>query len=273
MTATHTAGPAAAGTARPHTPGAATQSVGLATMALAPAVMFVAGAAAGADLVEGVPFVVVGGLLAGGALLVRRPRTWATVVGLVLTALAVLGGFWLAFGVTAVQSPADFVPGVAFVLGTMLALVGGIQALRSRHAVTVVAPTTGEARARLLALGAVTLALVVSLTANMLGRTSVDATTAASATPVAMAGFEFTTTEVTVAVATPTLLVRNGDAFLHDLALPDHGVQVTVPPGSEALVDLSGLAPGRYTFYCTLHSDTTDPDPTTAGMAGTLVLE
>lgn len=273
MTATHRVGPAAAGSTREHTPGALTQVVGLLTMAVAPLTMFVAGAVTGADLAEGVPFLVIGLVLVGVAALARGTRTWPTVVGLVVTVLAVLAGFWLAFGLTAIQSPADFVPAVAFVIGVVASLVGGVQALRARQAPVVPTATAGETRTRILALAAVAIALLASVAANLLGRTTVDATAAADATPVTMGSFVFTTDAVTVPAHAPALVVRNSDVFLHDLALPDHGVQVTVPPGSEALVDLSGLAPGRYTFYCTLHSDTTDPDPATAGMAGTLVIE
>ncbi len=68
-------------------------------------------------------------------------------------------------------------------------------------------------------------------------------------------------------------MVRNDDAFLHDLVLPDHDLAVTASAGSERLLDVSSLPPGSYTFYCTLHSDTSDPNPETAGMAATLVVD
>ena len=259
---------------RPHVAGTRTQVVGLALLALAPLTMFAIGSAVGVAAEESLPFVVIGLVLAAAAVVAGRFGTWAKVLGLVLTVAAVLAGFWMAFGLAAVASPGDFVPGVLFVLGVVLSLTGGIQAIAGRRSAPVTTATRGEGRARLVAVVAVGLAVVASTTANLVGRETVDPAVATAATPVTMDALEFTSGEVAVAGgADAALLVRNQDGFVHDLEIPGAVDAVLVNPGSEVLVDISGLASGSYTFYCTLHSDTSDPDPASAGMAGTLVVQ
>lgn len=273
MTATH-ASNVAPGTGRAHAPGAFTQATGLGLLALAPVAMFAVGASTGADLGEGVVFLVIGAILAVAAVLAVTARTWSKVVGLVLTVLAALGGFWLAFGLLAPTSPTDFVVGAMFVTGVVLSVAGGVQAIRRRGA-PVTTATRGEQRARTAAIAITAVALVASLGTNLLTRTSVSEAAAEGASPVTMRGFEFATSSVTIASGEDArVLVSNSDPFLHDFAIPDAGIEaVTVAPGSQTLVDLSGLAAGTYTFYCTLHSDTGIADPEDAGMAGTLVVE
>lgn len=261
-------------TGHAHAAGARTQVVGLVLLALAPLTMFAIEVVAGFDASEYIIPLIFGVVLLVVAWCAGRFGTWSKVLGIVLTVLIVLAGFWLAFGLSAIQSPADFVPGVLFVLGVGMSLTGGIQAIRARNRPAVIGATPGEGRARLIAVTVVVLAVVVSVTVHLAGRQTVDAAAAADATPVTMDAFEFATAEVTVAAGPDAaLLVSNRDAFLHDLAIPSHDLAVTVTPGSQKLLDVTGLAAGTYTFYCTLHSDTSDPDPTTAGMAGTLVVQ
>lgn len=273
MTATH-ASNVAPGTRRGHAPGAWTQATGLGLLGLTPLAMFAVAAATGSELADLVPFLVIGIVLGAGALAAAVAGTWAKVLGLVLTVLGALGGFWIAFGLTAPQAPADFVPGTMFVVGVVLSVVGGVQAIRRRGA-PVGTATRGEARARTAAVAITAIALVASLGANLLTRTTVSGAAAEGASPVTIRGFEFATSSITVASGDDAqVLVSNSDPFLHDFAMPEQGVAaVAIAPGSQALVDVSGLAPGTYTFYCTLHSDTGVADPEEAGMAGTLVVE
>jgi plastocyanin len=255
--------------------GSRRQTLGLTLAALAPAVMFLVGALTGLDAGEAMIFPVIAAVLGATAWATTRFGTWATVLGIVLTALAAFAGFWIAFGLAAPASPGDFVPAILFVLGVVLSLAGGVQALVSRRRGRfATAPTETDTRTRVVAVGLVGLAVVGSSVANLTGRTTVDAADAEGATEVEMVGFEFAEPTVTVAGGEgAALLVRNGDGFLHDLTLPDHDLGVTVIPGSEDLLDVSSLAAGSYTFYCTLHSDTAEPDAEAAGMAGTLVVE
>lgn len=249
-------------------PGAGAQGIGLTLLGLAPLTMFVVGALAGMDIGEGAPFAVIGLLLIGAGWLAVRYGTWSKIVGIVLTLLGALGGFWMAFGITHVNSPGDFVPAVLFLSGVGLSLYGGVRAIVRRRAVG----RDDVRRLRTIAFGLAAVALVASVAANLLTRTTIDPALAAAATEVDMYDFEFVPGSVTV-TGDATLLVRNRDAFLHDLAIPAVDQKVTVAPGSEALVDLTGIAAGTYTFYCTLHSDTSDADPNTAGMAGQLIVE
>lgn len=265
---------AAAEIGRTRAAGAHTQVVGLVLLALAPLTMFTVELVAGFEASELMIPLTIGVLLLAGAWCAGRSGTWSKVLGIVLTVLTVLAGFWLAFGLSAIQSPADFVPGLLFVLGVGMSLTGGIRAIRARNQPAVNGATASEGRARRIAVTVVVLGAVVSVAVHLTGRETVDAAAATGATPVTMAAFEFATTEVTVAGGPDAaLLVSNRDAFMHDLAIPDQDLAVTVTPGSQKLLDVAGLAAGTYTFYCTLHSDTGDPDPTTAGMAGTLVVQ
>jgi cytochrome c oxidase subunit 2 len=73
---------------------------------------------------------------------------------------------------------------------------------------------------------------------------------------VTMAGF--TPGDITVAAnRVSTLRLVNPDSNMHtdgggvhQLAIPDLGIDVKVQPRSEALVVIPAVAPGRYAFYC-----------------------
>ena len=62
------------------------------------------------------------------------------------------------------------------------------------------------------------------------------------------------------------LLIQNSDPFVHDFTLDDLDIAVSIGPGSEALVDLTGLTAGTYDYICSLHSDGE------TGMVGTIVI-
>ncbi len=253
--------------------GARTQILGLALAGLGAGVMLVIGLATGAPLDEASFLMIPLALAAVAVGLAWRFGTWARVLGVVISLLVGLALFWTAFGLAAIDSPADFVPGVMVPMGTVLGLVGGVRSLVGRRPVAS-EPSPTESRTRTIAAAVVLLAVIIASAANLLTRDSVAAAAASGATPVSMGSFVFEPATFTVAAGEDAqLLVTNDDAFLHDLALPEQDLAVTVSPGSEALLDVSSLAPGAYTVYCTLHSDTGDPDADTAGMAGTLVVE
>lgn len=208
-----------------------------------------------------------------GAWLTTRFGAWANVVGLVIALAGALFLFWTAFGLAAPDSFVDFMAGVGVPIGLLLAVVGGLAAIVARRRGRVqVEPTRGELRVVRVVLVVVTAVLAVSGVLTMLGRGGVDATVAAGATEVDMAGFAFVPAEIVVGASDPRLVVANRDAFLHDLAVPALDAIVRVTPGSSELLDLAGAVPGTYTVYCTLHSDTSIDDPVEAGMAGTLVI-
>ncbi len=86
-----------------------------------------------------------------------------------------------------------------------------------------------------------------------------------------LAWWDVPTAAVLLVAALATLalpmLVHNADAFVHDFTLEALEIDVTIGPGSDALVDLSAAAPGTYDYFCSLHSDGTD------GMRGTVTIE
>lgn len=208
------------------------------------------------------------------AFLQWRFGTWATVLGLVTSALAGLSMFWAVFGLSTPGSILDFVGGITIPLGTVLGIVGSAAALvQKRRGRTTTTATLGERRIVRVVAGIVAVAVVGSALVSFTGREQVDAAAAAGAVDVAMAGSKFTPATIESA-AGGKLLVRNNDAFAHDFAVPALGIEaIALNPGSSALVELGGAAAGTYTAYCTLHSDTDVADAEEAGMAATLIVK
>lgn len=192
-------------------------------------------------------------------------RLWARIVGLVATIGIVLFAFWIAFGVFQPFSPIEFIAGLAFFLGAVLALYGGIATIVAGSRGTT-GPTRGEGWIRTGVLGVMGVASVISIVGFFLTRTTVSEAEAAGATPLEMTKVEFVPSASKLS-AGGSLFVSNSDPFAHDFTLDDFDLRVYVGPGSEAIVDLAGLPPGTYTYYCSLHSDGTD------GMLGTVTIE
>lgn len=255
--------------------GARTQELGLRLVVLGVALLFVLGVISGLAVAdEGMFLLVILAATGLGVFLVRRFGTWARAVGIVLSLGAGFMLFWTAFGLFAPASFGDFVPGLAVPIGALLGAIGGIVSLVSGRRGTATADgTPGERRFDRAVVGLIAVAAAMSLALTLLGRETVDAAAAAGAAPVTMTGFEFDPGSVEVAAGEGArIVVHNRDAFLHDLTIPDVG-EVTVTPGSGAILDVSSLAPGTYTFYCSLHSDMDESDPKTAGMAGTVIVQ
>jgi plastocyanin len=226
-------------------------------------------------------FVIVGFLLLGGedasfglvlgAILIattfvvwKVDKTWARVVGLVVTLGVGLMMWWMVFGILQVFSPIEFTVGLMFLLGILLALVGGIRAVirgrRGAAGLTRVPP-----RLRKGTLGLIGLAAVISIAGFLFTRQSVSEAEAAGATALLMADFEFDPATTSIASG-ETLLVTNTDPFAHDFTLDQAGIYVHFGPGDEAVIDVSDLPPGTYQYYCSLHSDGTE------GMMGTITI-
>jgi plastocyanin len=198
-------------------------------------------------------------------LLWRYDRLWARIVGLVATIGIVLFAFWLAFGVFQPFSPIEFIAGLAFFLGVILSLYGGVATIVSgRRGAT--GPTRGEGWIRTAVAVVMGVASVISIVGFFVTRTTVSEAEAAGATPVSMSKVEFDPSASTISTD-GSLFVSNNDPFAHDFTLDDLDLSVYVGPGSEAIVDFAGAAPGTYTYYCSLHSDGT------TGMVGTITIE
>jgi plastocyanin len=204
--------------------------------------------------------------IVGGAAFVtwRFDTQWARALGLVGTVLA-LGGFFLGFGIFQVFSPIEFVLGLAYVTGWVLSLVGGIRAiLASRKDRT--GPSLRESRTPVVVLGVIGVAAVVSVAGFLVTRQTVSAEEAAGATEIDMTNFEFEPGTSSLA-AGATILVKNSDPFAHDFTLDEFDISERLGPGSEVLIDLAGVTPGTYTYFCSLHSDGGE------GMIGTIVID
>jgi plastocyanin len=187
----------------------------------------------------------------------RLGRTWTHAVAVAATLVMAAFTWWTVFGLSHPASLLDFVPGVWVVLGVVSSLVGNIGAIVRRRSPRPLAAT--EARIIRLVAAIAVVAVVVSGTLALVTRSPIDPATAPDATSVEMAGFAFEPAVIEVD-AGGQLLVHNRDAFVHDLAVPAVDLHVDVLPGSSGLVDVPE-APGSYVVYCTLHSDTSDPDP------------
>jgi plastocyanin len=203
-----------------------------------------------------------------------RSGTWARILGLVVGVAAAVLLSWTLAALAAVDSVIDFGLGLGVTVGVVLAIGGGGAALLSaRRGRLATAATPVEQRIVRGVVAVLGLALAVSATVTLAGRGGVDPGTAQGATSVEMVGFEFHPEEIVVDGASARLLVRNADAFLHDLSIPELGTEVVrVTPGATVTVDLQGAAPGTYVVYCTLHSDTATDDPGEDDMTALLVV-
>lgn len=251
-------------------------SLGFLLVASAMILWIAGGMIAGQAMGEELP--IFGGIILAalvGAFVVRRLGTAGKIIGIVL-ALATLSMMpFVAPSLTAPGAFVDFSGAVMLTVGALSALGFGIASVVRRKELHAAA-TPGESTAMRVMLAIVALALVVSAVLNFTSRTSVDASAAAGASSVSFESFEFASTEGPITVAageSAKLIVHNGDAFVHNLAIPALGVEpVVVNPGSEKLIEFSAQA-GTYTMYCTLHADTAKTDPREAGMAATLIVE
>lgn len=195
----------------------------------------------------------------------RFDTLWSRIVGIVGTVVILLTSFWLAFGVFHPFSPIEFVSGLAFFIGVVLSLVGGVMAIVAGRRGKV-GQSRGEARIRPVVFGVLGIAAVVSVVGFMATKTTVSDADAAGAVVVDMVEFEFNP-EATAVPAGGTVLLTNSDLFVHDFTLDEFDIAVTVGPGSEALVNIPAASPGTYGYICSLHSDGE------TGMKGTLTID
>ena len=223
-----------------------------------------AAASAGFALV----FIVAGLLVAG---LVWRFGRWTLILGALL-AFALLGlvGPVSLFTLGHPESASDFVPIALALAGALLGLAGSVAAIvqwRRRNA-----RADGTPIERLMlrgALGMIALAVLFSIVLTLASHTSVSAAAKAGATSVQLKNFAFAPNALQVkAGETVRLVVRNDDQSLHTFTLPQAGVNVSVPPGSEKVIEFTAPASGTYQWYCIPHSSANGS--TRQGMTGTL---
>lgn len=155
-------------------------------------------------------------------------------------------------------------------LGLLLGIGGSVAGIVTRNRVE----EEGAARGHRLATAALAVAAIAVVTSGALaltGRERVDPAATGGSAVATMAQMAFTEGTVEIAAGAPAdVLVRNDDAVVHTFTVPELGIDQTVGPGSDALVEVTA-DPGSYTFYCKPHANLSEPNPARAGMAGTLV--
>ncbi len=228
-------------------------------------------------LITGIPFsdasffIVPIVLAAVGAALAWRFATWGQVAGLVLGLAGGVMVFWLFFGIFVPASFVEFTTAVGFTIGVFLTIGGGVAAIRRRADLRVEA-TPGEQRIDRIALGAVALALVVSLPLWLAGRSTVSAEAAAGLPAIDATNFAYSgATTATAENGQVQVVVHNDDAFLHTFTIDSLGVNETILPGSTKVITFAADPGQSLTYYCEPHSSDKGNDP--EDMAGTLAIE
>jgi plastocyanin len=213
-------------------------------------------------------FLVVGLLVAGA---VWRFGRWTLVLAALLSfALLGLIGPFSSFSLGHPESAADFVPIVLSLAGAGMGFVGSVVALVQWRRGNVRAGSTKVERLVLRGmLGVVALAILLSIGLTLASHTVASAAGKAGATSVQIKNFSFAPHTLQVrAGATVRLVIKNDDATLHTFTLPQAGVDVSVPPGSEKVVEFKAPAAGVYQWYCIPHSNA--DGAARQGMVGTL---
>ncbi len=231
------------------------------------------GGSSGTGEVVFVSVILVIGLLIAGALL--RFGAWAQILaGLLALALLALVVPFSFFNLQHPESAGDFLPILLLIVGSVLGLVGSIVSLvqRWRHTLRATA-TPPEALAVKAILAALVVVAVASAALSVSARTSVAAEAKTNALAIEIKSFSFNPNHLQVKAGEAVrIVVTNDDPTLHTFTLPDAGVNVSVPPGSERLIEFQAPAPGTYRWYCIPHSDP-GPNGTRTGMVGVLTVQ
>ncbi len=246
-------------------------ALGFGLIALAGMAVLVAGLLAGdvaANSGFGLAFIVIGLLVA--ALIWRVGRgTLFVAGGLAFLLLTLMVPFSL-FNLVHPESAPDFVPIVLTLAGALLGLMGSVAAgVEWRRGAGRAKALPGEIWALGGLLGIVGAAVALSVVLTLTGHTSVSAEAKARATSVQMKDFAYAPGALQVSPgATVRLVVVNEDATLHTFTLPAAGVDVSVPPGAEKVIEFTAPAAGVYQWYCIPHAGA--KGATRTGMVGTL---
>jgi plastocyanin len=133
----------------------------------------------------------------------------------------------------------------------------------ARRALSGRVPPTGDARpAALVMIGVIVAVVAVSYLSG--SKAHGDRAQPGDAR-VVMHGVKFSPSTIT-ASAVAGVEVTNHDLFWHTFTVKGRDLDVRVPVGGHRRQSLSGLAPGRYTYYCRI------PGHESAGMTGTLIV-
>jgi plastocyanin len=192
---------------------------------------------------------------------------------LLVLALLVLFTPMLTFTLAHPEAGSEFIMIVLFLVGSVLAVIGGGMSLvQWRRRSAKAGATPGQRLALQVTLGATVAIVLAALALSALARTSLAADVRAGATVVEIKDFAFSVSSIPVkAGETVRLAIANHDGSLHTFTLVEAGTNVAIPPGAERLVEFQAPAAGTYTWYCVPHSGMTAEGR--QGMVGTLVVE
>ena len=119
--------------------------------------------------------------------------------------------------------------------------------------------------------GVLVAAIVLSTILTLTSHTTLSAQAKAGATSVQIKNFAFDPNALPVhAGDTVRLVVRNDDSTLHTFHAARCQIDVSVPPGTEKVIEFTAPAGGVYQWYCIPHSDVNGGLRT--GMVGTLTV-
>lgn len=198
------------------------------------------------------PFMVIPAIVAA---LAWRFGTWSKVVAAVIGLLMfVMNAPFLLPAMGRPQVFFDFTPGSAYLIGSLLAFSGGVAAVVKRKDVR----TEATGRERRIELATLAIIAVLATVSGFLALTSKTTATAADkdgAVAASFEAFEFDRETYTVAAGEDArIVVHNSDPTWHTFTI-DGVVDQGVNPGSDAVIELSGLDAGTYTIYCVPHSE------------------
>lgn len=209
-----------------------------------------------------------------GLFLSWKVGRWGHIISVLLAvALVVMNAPFLPFALSHPEGGVEFIVVALFVAGAVLAIVGGGVSLVQWLRRSIPAGATPGQRLALKGyLGLVAAVVVASIALTALARTSLAADVRAGATPVTIKDFAFGQGPLEVGAGeTVRLAVLNDDSALHTFTFEEAGVDVSIPPGAERLVEFTAPAAGRYTFYCVPHSGPGEAGR--EGMVGTLIVK
>ena len=198
--------------------------------------------------------------------LMWRFGSWALVLAALWGFLNLGWGGLLGISLSYPNSFFDFVLPLLLTVGALLALVGAIVAFVQQRRGTV---RTVSRRAERRTFGAIAVALValviLSGTLHVAGLTAVSAQAEAGAIIVELRNDYLIPGRLEISVGeTARIVVKNNDSFLHTFEIKELGVQHTVLPFSELLIELRPTNTGDFTYR--------SEAPMTGDMEGTLVV-
>ncbi len=192
-------------------------------------------------------FIVLSMIVAG---LMWRFGRWALVVAAVWGFLNLWWGWLLVLSLSYPNSFFDFVLPLLLTVGALLAVVGAIVAFVQQRRGTV---RTVSSRAERRTFGAIAVGLlavsVLSGSLHIAGLTTVSAEAEAGAIVVDMRNSYLVPDRLEIPVGeTARIVVKNNDFFVHTFRIDELGIEYTVLPFSERLIELRPTSTGEFTY-------------------------